>query len=164
MVGTARLSETVRMDHVYDANGTYDGTSDDTMLDMLGFDGVLIWAMAAQTVVDASNLITAFKVVSNSASDGSGTDTTLAEIVTTDGGTTTALLAADYGTAVNTTLNSQALYLDIRADQMADGDRYLGVITTATGTIPTHFVYFRYRGFAFTDVFQATRTAFQKDA
>lgn len=162
----ARLCDQVRIDHVYDADGAYDGTGQ-TMLDMRDFDGCCV-LLVGGTTASATHHITGFTIISNSASDGSGTDTVFATAVDTEGGTTTAAAAmtqADYGIAANTTINSQMMVLDVRADKMADSDRYIAAVTTSTGTFITHIIYVRYNGnFSFKDMFQATRTAFQLDA
>lgn len=158
----ARLCDQVKIDHVYDADGAYDGTAQ-TMLDMRDFDGCCVLALGG-TTADATHHLTSLNVISNSASDGGGTDHIIAEAVTTDGGTVDDLTQADYGVAANTTVNDQMVLLDVRADQMVGSDRYIAAVTTGTGTFITHIVYFRYNGnFSFKDMFQATRTAFQYD-
>lgn len=160
----ARLNDATRIDHVYDADGTYDGTATAMDIDMQGFDSCLVTLYGTSVTADGSNFVSGFKITSNSESDGSGTDTDIAETTTTEGGTTIVLAAADYGTAVNTAVNSQALHLDIRADQMPQDDRYIAAVVAATGTYPIHIVYQRYNAdHSFKDMYQATRTAFQND-
>lgn len=159
----ARLCDQIKIDHVYDANGAYDGTA--SMIDMTGYDGCLVLVLGAATVPSATHHITGFKVVSNTTAAGAGTDHDIAEAVTTDGGSTKTLTAADMGTAAMTTQGDTGiLCLDVRSDQMYAGDSYIGAVTTGTGTFTCHIIYIRYRGnFNYKDMFQATRTAFQYD-
>ena len=164
LADNARLCDCIRVDSVYDANGTYDGTADTAMLDMLEWDGCAVLVLPAATAASATNVITAFKIVSNSGATGGGTDHDIAEAVTTDGGTTKTLAAADMGASAGTAIHNQLLCLDIRADQMYAGDRYIAAMLTATGTYTCTVVYIRYRGsFSFKDMIQTTRTAFQYD-
>ena len=103
-------------------------------------------------------------MVSNTTSAGAGTDHDIAECVTTDGGSTKTLTAADVGTTAPTTLHSQLLALDIKNDQMYAGDRYIGAVTTSTGTYTCVILYIRYNGAAnYKDMIQSTRTAYQYD-
>lgn len=158
----ARLCDSIRIDYAYDADGTYDGTA--AMIDMKDYDGCMVLVLGAATTGSATNHVKAFKVVSNTTAAGAGTDHDIAEAVTTDGGTTKTLTVADFGTVAPSTLGSQMLCLDVKADQMYAGDRYIGAVTTGTGTFTCVIVYIRYRGnFSFKDMFQATRTAFQYD-
>lgn len=160
----ARLIDQIRVDHIYDADGTYDGTAGAMDIDMQGWDGCLVMVFGQVSVADGTDHLVAFKVISNSASDGTGTDTDLADAVTTDGGTTTTLTEVNYGTVAPTTLNSQFYALDIRADQMPQGDRYIGASTTKAGTFEIDIVYIRYNGdHAFKGVQQATQVQFQLD-
>lgn len=163
----ARLCDQVRFTHIADADGTWDGTTD-PMLDMRDYDGCCIVICATTVAVDATHFLEFAKVVSNSDSDGGGTDHDIAEAVTTDGGSTKTLTGSNYGTAVNTAQNQQMIVLDVRADQMYAGDRYIGLVTTvnAGGTYPIHILYIQYNGnFSYKDMFQfaGTRTAFQYD-
>jgi hypothetical protein len=159
----ARLCDQIRIDTIYDANGTHDGTTP-TMLDMKDYDACCVLVVPAATTADATHHITGFKVVSNTTAAGAGTDHDIAEAVTTDGGTTQTLTQADMGTSAPTTLHSQLMALDIRADQMYAGDRYIGAVLAATGTYTCNIVYIRYRGHNnYKDMFQTTRTAFQYD-
>lgn len=164
LVNTGRLSDHVRIDHVHDIAGAYDGTSGTMDIDMQGWDGCLVLLLGAAVQADATHYSAGFKIVSNSDADGGGTDTDIAEAVTTDGGTTKTLLAADYGTAVNTTANSQLIALDVRASQMPQGDRYIAAVNDGQSTWPCTIVYIRYNGDnVFKDVIQATKTAWQYD-
>jgi len=160
----SRLVDNIRVDSVYDADGAYDGTAQ-TMIDMQGWDGCLVLVLPAGTTASATHHVTGFKVVGNTSSTGGGTDNTIATAVTADGGTTTALTAADMGTSAPTTIHNQLMALDIRNDQLTSGDRYIAAVTTGTGTYTCVVVYVRYRGHAsYKDMIQATRTAFQLDA
>lgn len=164
LVNTGRLSDHIRIDHVYDAAGTYDGTTTAMDIDMQGWDGCLVLLFGTGVAADGTHYTAGLKVISNSDSDGGGTDTDIAEAVTTDGGTTKTLTNADYGTAANTTVNSQLIALDVRASQMPQGDRYIAAYNDGQGTWPVTIVYIRYNGdHVFKDVIQAIRTAFQYD-
>lgn len=163
----ARLCDQSKIVHVHDADGAYDGTATVMDVDMQGFDGCHVFIVGAAVAFTGTNHVTGFKIVSNSDSDGGGTDTDIATAVDTEGLSSTAAAAltqADYGTAVNTTAGDQTMYLDVRADQMPQGDRYIAAVTTSTGTIPISIIYLRYNGDNhFKDMFNATRTAFQFD-
>lgn len=166
MSTTARIDGQIRVDHVYDADGAYDGTATAMDIDMQGYGACLTLLFGTSVAFSAANLITGFKIVSNSDADGGGTDTDIAEAVTTDGGTTQTLTEANAGTAVNTAVNNQLMALDIRASQMPQGDRYVAAViaATTTGALPIHIIYIRYNAsHSFKDVIQATRTAFQYD-
>jgi hypothetical protein len=162
----ARLCDQIKIDYAGVAGAAsagFDGTSG-TMIDMKDYDGCLVLILGEVTTASATHSITGFKVVSNNAAAGGGTDTDIAEAVTTDGGSTTTLTVADFGTSAPTAHNDQMLALDVRADQMAAGDRYIGAVVTNTGTYTFTVVYIRYRGgVSYKDMFQATRTAFQYD-
>lgn len=163
LANSGRLCDNISVYSVYDADGAYDGTAQ-TMIDMKDFDGCCVLLLGSATTPSATHHVTGFKIVSNSASDGTGTDHDIAEAVTTDGGSTKTLTAADFGTAAPSTVGQQLMCLDIRADQMYDGDRYIAAVTTGTGTFTCNIVYIRYRGsFNYKDMIQATRTAFQYD-
>jgi len=161
----ARLCDQVKIDYVIDANGTYDGTPN--MLDMRDYDGCMIIVSSGTTTIDATNYVAAVKVISNTTAAGAGTDHEIAEAVTTDGGTTKTLTGANmYGTATAaaTTVSDKLIVMDVRADQMYAGDRYICCSTTGGGTLVTHIMYIRYNGHcSFKDMFQTTRTAFQYD-
>jgi hypothetical protein len=155
------LSEHVRIDHAYDANGAHDGTAFG-MLDMNGWDGCLVLVFGLSVASSATNHVTGFKIVSNTTAAGGGTDHDIGEAVTTEGGTTVALTTADMGTAAAyTSANSEFMALDVRQDEMYPGDRYIAAVTTGTGTYPIHIVYLRYRGDAGKDIIQETRLQFQ---
>lgn len=160
----ARLCDCIYVKSVYDTDGAYDGTAQ-TMHDMRDWDGCLVLLLPAATTASATHHITGFKIVSNTSSTGGGTDHDIAEAVTTDGGTTKTLAAADVGTSAPTTVHNQLLALDIRADQMYAGDRYIAAVTTKTGTYTCVICYIFYRGnYTYKDLIQAgTRTAFQYD-
>lgn len=162
----ARLCDQVKIDHCYDADGTFDGTT--VMLDMKDYDGCMFVIGGTTVAPGATHFISGIKVVSNTTATGGGTDHDICEAVTTDGGSTKTLAAADMGTAAVTTFTDQNMVvLDVKADQMYDGDRYIGLVTTKGGTgatFPFHCVAIRYRGAnTFKDMFQTTRTAFQYD-
>lgn len=165
MIGGGRLSDYVKLDHGYDADGTFDGTT--VMLDMAGYDGCLFIVCGTTVAPGATHFISKIRVVSNTTAAGAGTDHEIAEAVTTDGGTTKTLAAANMGTAAVTTATDQNLViLDVKADQMYAGDQYIGLVTEKGGTgatFPFHWVAIRYRGTAYKDMFQTTRTAFQYD-
>ena len=166
LASNARLCDSIRIDSVYDADGAHDLSASAMAIDMKDWDGCLVLVQPALTTADATHHITGFKVASSDASDGSnsGTVTDIAEAVTTDGGATKTLTQSDMGISAPTTLHSQLMALDIRADQMADGHRYITAITTSTGTYTCNIVYIRYRGsHNYKDMIQATRTAFQYD-
>lgn len=156
-----RLVGQVRFSSVYDADGTYDGTAD--MLDMKGWDGCLVLALPADVLPSVgTNFLTGFKIVSNNTAAGGGTDTEIAEAVTTDGGTTKTLTAANMGTAAVASLGNDVLALDIKAEEMPQGDRYIAAVTAKSGTFPVRIVYIQYNGdHVFSNVIQPTRTAFQ---
>lgn len=157
----ARLCDQVKFDHVVDVDGTYDGTG--TMVDMRDYDGCCV-VVTGGTTADTTHHLTSVNVISNTTAAGAGTDHIIAEAVTTDGGTTDDLTQADYGISANTTKNDQMIVLDVRADQMYAGDRFICCSTVGTGTFITNILYIRYNGnFSFKDMFQATRTAFQYD-
>ena len=160
-----RLCDCVKFDYVIDANGSYDGTGD--MLDMKDYDGCCVVVSSGTTTIDATNYIANVVIISNTTAVGGGTDHEICEAVTTDGGTTKTLTGPDmYGTATAaaTTVSDKLIVLDVRADQMYAGDRYICCSTTGGGTLVTHIMYIRYRGaFSFKDMFQGTRTAFQYD-
>ena len=158
----ARLCDQIKIDTIADADGDFDGTGG-TMLDMRDWDGICCFIVGTTVAADTTHFLTTFKMVSNSQADGGGTDSDVASAVTTDGGTTETLAAADYGTAVNTAFHDKMVLLDVRASQMADGDRYIAPVITSGGTWPMVVVCVRYNGRSFKDVFQATRTAFQLD-
>lgn len=158
----ARLCDQTKWTYIYDANGTHDGTTP-TMIDMAGWDRCCVMVLGAGTTASATNLVTGFKIVSNTTSAGAGTDHDIAEAITTETGTTKTLTCADFGVVAPTTLGSQMLCLDIGADQMYAGDRYVGAVLAATGTFTCTIVYVQYNGTSFKDVFQTTRTAFQYD-
>ncbi len=164
LANNARMSDTVRIDHCYsDGNGNWDGST--VMLDMKDYDGCMFIIGATTVAPSATNCIAAVRVISNTTAAGAGTDHEIAEAVTTDGGTTKTLVAADMGTAAVTTFTNQNfIVMDVKASQMYAGDRYIGIMLTETGTFPTHTVALRYNGsFNFKDMFQTTRTAFQYD-
>lgn len=164
LANNARLSDCVKIDQMYsDGNGNFDGST--VMLDMKDYDGCMFIIGGTTVAPSATNLITAVRVISNTTAAGAGTDHEIAEAVTTDGGTTKTLLCTDMGTAAVTTATDQNLIvMDVRADQMYAGDRYVGIMLTETGTFPSHTIAIRYRGsFSMKDMFQATRTAFQYD-
>lgn len=166
LVNTGRLCDHVLITHVHDAAGTYDGTVTTMDVDMKGWDGCLVLLLGAAVQADATHYSQGFRIISNSKSDGTGTDTDIAEAVTTDGGTTKTLAAADYGTAANTTTaTTQLIALDIRASQMPQGDRYIAAYNDGQSTWPCSIVYIRYNGdHVFKDVIQnGARTAFQYD-
>lgn len=158
-------SDNIKIDYVYDADGTHDGTAI-TMLDMKGYDGCLCIVTGCGTTIDGTNYVAAFKIVSNSSSTGTGTDHTVAKCVTTDGGTTTTLTGADmYGAATATAaagVHDRFLALDIKTDQLTAGDRYVAAVTTKGGTLPINILYVRYKGdFNYKDMAWATRYNFQ---
>jgi len=158
----ARLCDQINIKTIYDANGTYDVAADE--VDMKDWDRCCVMVLGAATTADATHHITGFKIVSNTTSAGAGTDHDIVEAVTTDGGTTVALTQADYGIVAPSTLGDQVLCLDIRADQMYAGDRYIRAVLAATGTFTCVILYIRYNGsFNYKDMIQATRTAFQHD-
>ena len=161
----ARLCDQVKIDYFIDANGTIDGTAD--MIDMKDYDGCLIIVSSGTTTIDATNYVAHAWVISNTTAAGAGTDHIIAEAVTTDGGTTDTLTGADmYGaaTAAATSVSDKLIALDVKADQMYPGDRYICLSSTGAGTFVTHVMYIRYRGaHNFKDMFQGTRTAFQYD-
>ena len=165
LASKARLSDMIKIDYVIDADGTYDGTPD--MIDMKNWDGCLVIVSSGTTTIDNTNHLTGFKVQSNTTAAGAGTDHDIVEAVTTDGGTTQTLTGADmYGTAtaVATTVSDKLMALDVRADQMFAGDRFICARTAGTGTFVTHIMYIRYNGaFSYKDMIQVTRTAFQYD-
>ncbi len=164
LINRGKLFDHINIQHIYDADGTHDGTTP-KMVDMQGVDGCLVVVFPTVSQPDGTDHLTGFKIVSNSAQDGSGTDTDIAEAVTTDGGTTQTLDTNDIGTGTATTaLNGNFYVLDIRADQMADDDRYIGAVTAKTGTLEITIMYMTYNlNHAFRDVGQATRLAFQHD-
>ncbi len=156
----ARLSDQVRVDSVYDPLGDTDLGA--VAIDMKDYDGCLVLLIPTITTASDSHLITGFKIVSNTTAAGAGTDHDIAECVTTDGGTTTTLTKEDMGILAPSALHSQHMHLDIRADQMYPGDRYIFAVLASTGTYGVAIVYVRYRGHAnFKDMIQATRVAFQ---
>ena len=158
----SRLCDNVRIDSVYDTAGDTDLSG--VMVDMKEYDGCLCLILPAATTASDSHLITAFKVVSNTTAAGAGTDQDIAEATTTDGGTTKTLTKADMGVSAPTALHNQLLALDVRADQMYAGDRYIRGEATSTGTYTCTFVYIRYRGaHNYKDMIQTTRLAFQHD-
>lgn len=166
-MSTARLSDQIKVDYVYDTDGTLAATAH-TRLDMRDYDGCLFMIVGADTTIDSNNYIAAFKVQSNTASTGAGSSTTICKAVTTDGGTTTTLTGADmYGTTTATVAaayHDRLLYLDVRADQMGAGHRYLNIVTTKGGTLPIVVIAIRYKGaHNFKDMLQTTRYAFQND-
>lgn len=160
-----RLSDNLEIDLAHDDDGTYDGTTV-TMVDMAGYSRCLVLAMPCQTKVDATNYLAAFKIVSNSASDGSGTDHDICEAVTTSGGTTTTLTGADmYGTATATIaagVNKKYLALEVRSEDLYPGDRYIAAKSTKGGTQSINYVYIRVPDHAQKDALYAgTRYAFE---
>lgn len=158
-----KLSETISLYTIYDAGGAYDGTTP-TMVDMAGYGGCLVLVLGSSVTASATHGVTGFKIVSNTTAAGAGTDHDIAEAVTTDGGSTITLAAADFGTTAPTTLSQQCLYLDIKASQMYAGDRYIGAVIAAAGAFPIVIVYIRYNGdYSAKDLLQSTRTAFQYD-
>jgi hypothetical protein len=161
----ARLSDQIRIDSVYDPAGDTDLTT--AMIDMKDYDGCLVLLIPGPTTASGSHLITAFGVVSNTTSAGGGTDHVIADAVTGDGATATTALtlaSANMGTAVPTVLHNQLMALDIRADQMYAGDRYICAVLESTGTYGVCIVYIRYRGNAnYKDMIQGTRLTFQHD-
>ena len=165
LADNARMCDHVKIDYVIDADGTYDGTPD--MIDMKDFDRCLIVVSSGTTTIDATNHLTGVKIISNTTAAGAGTDHDIVEAVTTDAGSTKTLTGADmYGTAtaVATTVSDKVIVLDVRADQMYKGDRFICCTCAGTGTFVTHIMYIRYNGsFQFKDMFQGTRTAFQHD-
>ncbi|HUT13089.1 MAG TPA: hypothetical protein VMY42_21525 [Thermoguttaceae bacterium] len=162
LANNARMCDQVRIDSVYDPLGDTDLTA--LMIDMKDYDGCMVLVIPTITTTSASHLITGFKVVSNTTSIGGGTDHDICEAVTTDGGTTKTLTAANMGTSAPSALHNQLLCLDVRADQMYPGDRYICAVMTSTGTYGSAVVYIRYNGHcSFKDMFQTTRTAFQYD-
>ncbi len=157
----ARLSDSIKIDTIADADGAFDGTSG-TMLDMRDFDGMACFIIGTTVPAEGTNFLKTFKLVGNSQSNGGGTDNDIMSAVTTEGGSTETLAAADYGTAVNTAHHDQMVMLDMKADQMTAGDRFVAAVTTGSGTWPMVIIYVRYNGtFSTKDMFQATRTAFQ---
>jgi len=158
---TDRLSDKIKIDYVYDADGTW---ADATWYDMKDYDGFMAVALGTSVPAEATNFLKTFKIASNSGSTGGGTDHDIAEAVTTDGGSTTTLAAADMGTTPFTTAGDQVVLLDVGADQMYAGDRYVSVKTTGSGTFPVVFMFIRYNGnYSYKDMFQGTRSAFQYD-
>lgn len=160
----SKLLEQINIQHLYDADGTHDGTTP-TMIDMQGWDGCLVLIFGTVSAPNATDHLLTFKVTGNSDADGGGTDHTIASAVTTDGGSTTTLAIADIGTGAATTLNSNFYALDIRADQMTAGDRYIGAETTKTGTFEITIAYIRYNGdHLYQGSHKASHVQFQLDA
>ncbi len=159
----SRLSDNIKIDHVYDADGAYNGTGAG-MLAMRDYEGCLVLAVGASVTPVTTHHITGFKVVGNTTAAGAGTDHTIISAVTTDGGTVTALTQADMGTAAPTAITDQTIMaLDFRSSDMTEGDKFISVISTSTGTFPVTFIYIRYKAAAsLIDMIQATRTAFEK--
>ena len=161
-----KLTDYIKVDAVFDAGTAtkFDGTAQ-AMIDMQGYDGCAVFIIGHATPFSVTNLITNCKLVSNNASLGGGTDHDIAEMVTTEGGSTTTLTAADWGTGTcgATPIDSCFGYLDIKTDDLYAGDRYIAVVTaTVAGTIPHTMLYIRYRGtHSFKDMVQTTRTMFQ---
>lgn len=156
----ARFVDTHKVNVVSDADGAYDGTP--TMLDMRDYERICCIVATTTTAPDTTHHITSFNLVSNTTAAGAGTDHIIAEAVTTSGGTVDTLTQADMGTAASTTMFDQFMALDVGADDMYAGDRYVCAVTTGTGTLPCVFFYFRYNGNFQTDwMVQATQTAFQ---
>lgn len=163
----ARLSDCIKIDYTCEvAEGDHDGTAI-TMVDMKGWDGCLVLVLTAGgSTINATDYIANFKIVSNSASDGSGTDHDIAEAVTADGGETKTLTGADmYGAATATPaagVNDKFLALDVRNEQLYAGDRYIAAVTVDAGTLEIVIVYIRYRGnYSYKDMLWSTRYAFQ---
>lgn len=158
----ARLSDCIRVDSVYDPLGDTDLTG--VPIDMKDWDGCLVLILPTITTPDATHHITGFAVASNSASDGSGTDHDIVEAVTADAGTTKTLTAAELGTAAFTAVHNYLFALDVRADQLYAGDRYIVAKPTSTGTFGCVIVYIRYRGaYSYKDMIQATKSNYQYD-
>lgn len=150
-----------KIDYQYDADGTLDGTAT-TMIDMQGYSGCLVMVFGAATTPSATHCITGFKVVSNTTSAGGGTDHDIAEGVTTDGGTTKTLTNGDFGTAAFTTPSSTFWALDVKAEDIYPGDRYIAAVLAGTGTFTCTVVYLRYGpDNSWKDMFQTTRTCYQ---
>lgn len=161
-----KLTDHIKVDVAYDAGTAtkYDGTAQ-AMIDMRDYDGCAVFVIGTTVAATTAHLVTGFKIVSNTTSTGGGTDHDIAEAVTTDGGTTETLAKGHWGTGTNgvTPIDTCFGYLDIKADDMYAGDRYIAAMTTGvTGTIPYMIVYIRYRGkYSFKDMVQTTRTMFQ---
>lgn len=156
----ARFVDTHKVEIITDADGAYDGTG--VGRDMRDYERICVIASPTTTTPTASHLIESFNLISNTTAAGGGTDHIIAEAVTAVGGTTDTLTAADMGTVDGSTLTDQFIALDVGADDMYPGDRYISALTTGTGTNPTVFIFIRYNGNFQTDwMIQATRTAGQ---
>ncbi|KKL15349.1 hypothetical protein LCGC14_2506510, partial [marine sediment metagenome] len=77
MIVNGKLLDHVRFDHLYDADGAYDGFAAGAAtasIDMKGYDGCLILAFGLDVTASGGNNLSGLIVESNSAADGSGTD------------------------------------------------------------------------------------------
>lgn len=168
MLVNGRLVDHVKIDHIYDADGDYDGmaqASASHRIDMKGYDGCLVVVKGLDVQADSTNYLSGFLVESSASTTGTADNITVATAVTTDGGTDASLVAADYGTAVNTTIQDQVVALDIKTEQLSAGHRYISVLTTGGGTYPIDIMFIRYNAaLTYKDMIQATRTAFQLNA